>query len=227
MKKVLLCTLVLLMPAVPGFAALNLQTIKIDVLQGDGLTAAYDHSTQTLTWSGGASISLYSSLNGSGDPVATFHNAVNIQGEFTMLTDQSSGPVAKASFAAIDWTISVGGVDLIWGTNKSGESFVEAEQYEEVGPMIFDSGILFGSGVVQVDGSIFDSLGDFAWEDSNGYARLKSQVAGDSSFDSYLTNDYNTLVTTMWLYADETVIPEPATMALLGLGSLLALRKRK
>lgn len=228
MKK--LAIAVALLSAVPCFAGLNIGAIAIDVLQGDGLQAVYNHQTQTLTWSGGATVSLYSSHNGSGDPVAVFNQGIDIQGTFTVLTDESSGDVAKASFAAVNWSVSILNIPVIWGTNQAGEPFVEEEQVETLPFPPFTSsgnGILFGSGVVQVAGTLFDALSpDFVWNDENGLARLKSQVTGDPSFDSYLTQDYNTLVTTMWIYADETVIPEPATLALLGLGSLVVLRKR-
>ncbi len=230
MKKTILGLGIFLLCAAPGFGGLDVGTISIDVLQGDGLTAVYDHTTQTLTWSGGATVSLYSSNNGSGDPIETFHTGINIQGTFTNMTDQSSGDVAKATFAVVNWSVSVLGTQVIWGTQKAGELFVEEEQTSSL-PFppftTYGNGILFGSGVVQVTGSLFDAINpDYAWTDDNGDARLKSQVTGSASFDSYLTQSYNTLVTTMWIYADETVIPEPATMALLGLGSLLALRKR-
>jgi hypothetical protein len=230
MKKTIIGLSILLLCAAPGFGGLDVGTIAIDVLQGDGLTAVYNHTTQTITWSGGATVSLYSSNNGSGDPVATFNTGINIQGTFTNMTDQSSGDVAKASFAVVNWSVSVLGTQVIWGTQKPGELFVEEEQTSSLPFPPFTTsgnGILFGSGVVQVTGSLFGAINpDYAWTDDNGDARLKSQVTGSASFDSYLTQSYNTLVTTMWIYADETVIPEPATMALLGLGSLLALRKR-
>lgn len=230
MKKTIVGAAILVLCAVPSFAGLNVGTVEIDVLQGDGLTAVYDHVSQTITWSGGATVSLYSSNNGSGDPVATFNTGIDIQGTFTDMTDQSSGDVAKASFAVVDWSVTVLGIEVIWGTQKAGELFVEEEQVSSL-PFppftTYGNGILFGSGVVQVTGSVFDQIDpDWVWTDDNGDARLKSQVTGELDFDSYLTDDYDTLVTTMWIYADETVIPEPATMALLGLGSLLALRKR-
>jgi hypothetical protein len=226
MKKVSIGVVVLLFCAIPSFGALDVTSVKIDRLQGDGMTAVYDHTTQTLTWGGGASVALYAGTNATGNPVATFNQGINIHGTFTVLDDDSSGTVAKASFAAIDWGVSVNGNDVIWGTQKAGEFYVEEEQYEDFGGFIFDSGILFGSGVVHVDGDLLSNLGDFAWYDSNGDARLKSQVTGDSSFNSYLDQSYDSLVTTMWLYADESVVPEPATMLLLGLGGLL-LRKRR
>lgn len=73
MKKTIIGLGIFLLCAAPSFGGLDVGTISIDVLEGDGLTAVYDHTTQTLTWSGGATVSLYSSNNGSGDPVATFN----------------------------------------------------------------------------------------------------------------------------------------------------------
>lgn len=209
----------LLLVSVSSFGALTVQCIRVDSIEGDGFTASY--SPQTLTWTGGASVSLYSSSNGSGEPVATFTGVVNILGTFTGLTDMSSGNTAKASFSNIDWSISVLGIPVIWGTEKAGELFIEEEQ--------FNTGILWGSGIVQVTGCAFGTVEDFldyCWDDDNGAARLKSQVIVPKAFNSYLTQSYSTKNTTMWLIADETVIPEPATMVLLGLGSLVALRKR-
>ncbi len=226
MRKVSVGVVILLLCAIPSFGALSVQSVGVDILQGDGLSAVYDHTTSTLTWSGGASVSLYSSTNGSGAPVATFNQGIGINATFTILDDDSANGVAKGSFAAIDWSVTVLSIPVIWGSQAAGEYYVEEEQFYTVGPMVFDTGILFGSGVVHVDGDLLGSLGDYSWTDSNGDARLKSQVTGDASFDSYLDQSYSSLVTTMWLYADETVIPEPATLALLGLGGLLLRRRR-
>lgn len=230
MRKVRVGLAVLLLGVVPSFGQLDVGSVFIDGLQGDGMDAVYDHITQTITWSGGASVSLYSSYNGSGGYIASFDTDISIDAEFTILDDQSSGDLAKGSFAAVDWSVSIFGVPVIWGTNVVGEEYLEEEQTEAL-PFppftVSGNGILAGSGVVQVTGNLFSFLDpDYVWNDDNGVARMKSLVTGEASFDSYLTDDYSSIVTTMWIYADETVIPEPATMVLLGLGSLLVLRKR-
>jgi hypothetical protein len=228
MKKVLSSVVVLAMMCSAASAGINLQSIRIDSLQADGVYAEYDHETSTLTWSGGASVSLYSSNNGSGDPVMVFDEDVTVSSVFTMMTDLSSGGAAKAQFAAIDWSVSINEIQVIWGTHGAGQLFVEEEQYEDVGGFIFDSGILWGSGVVDVVGCAFsDLVPDMCWDDDNGDARLKSLVLVDPDFDSYSTQSYNTFISTIWLFADETVIPEPATMALLALGGLAVLRGKR
>ncbi|HOM61757.1 MAG TPA: PEP-CTERM sorting domain-containing protein [Anaerohalosphaeraceae bacterium] len=227
MKK-LMVTLILLLVAVPCVAGGDVVAIRIDRLQADGVTAVYDHESQTLTWTGGASVSLYTGI---GDPAAVYNQGINIQATFTGLTDESAGGAAKASFAAIEWSVLVEGEKVIWGTQKDGELFVEEEQIAALPFPPFtveDTGILFGSGVVRVVGSNFELLNpDFVWSDTNDDARLKSQISGLDYFDSYLTDDYSTLITTMWLFADETMVPEPATMLMLGLGSMLVLAMRK
>jgi hypothetical protein len=229
MKKVLSSVVVLAMMCSVASAGINLQSIRIDSLQADGVYAVYDHTTSKLTWSGGASVSLYSSNNGTGDPVMVFDEQVSVSSVFTMMTDLSSGGVAKAQFAAIDWSVSINGIQVIWGTHGAGQLFVEEEQYEEVGGLIFDSGILWGSGVVDVAGCAFSELveDDMCWDDDNGDARLKSLVVVDKGFNSYSEHSYNTIISTIWLFADETVIPEPATMALLALGGLAVLRGKR
>jgi len=227
MKK-LMVTLILLLVAVPCVAGSGIVAIRIERLQADGVTAVYDHATQTLTWTGGASVSLYTGI---GEPVGVYDQGIDIQAAFTELTDESAGGAAKASFAAIEWSVWVAGQKVIWGTQKDGELFVEEEQIAALPFPPFtmeDTGILFGSGVVRVVGSNFELLNpDFVWSDENNDARLKSQISGLDYFDSYLTDDYGTLITTMWLFADETIVPEPATMLMLGLGSMLVAAMRK
>jgi len=46
-------------------------------------------------------------------------------------------------------------------------------------------------------------------------------------FQSYDTQNYQSSNMTVTLWADESVVPEPATMCLLGLGGLLIGRRKR
>ncbi len=230
MKKLMVLCAAMCVLAVPCYAGLGVTSILIDNLETNGFTASYDHTTEQITWSGGASISFYN--GGGSSPVLTLSDNINLTATFQGMTDSSSGELAKASFSVVSWNISYDGWNLLSGGQLAGELFTEEE---EGGLFGSDTGTLNGAGVVQVTGGLLMAIdgwlhgsSNYSWLDSlyDG-AKMKSTVLVGDDFDSYETDDYSSVLSTMWLYADETVVPEPATLVLLGLGSLVTLRKRR
>jgi hypothetical protein len=228
MKKLVSLCIVMVVLAVPCFAGLgDVASVSVaSTLQGDGFTAVYDGSK--ITWSGGASITFY---DGTEAPILTLADNINLSATFEDVTDDSSGSVASATFDVINWSVSYNSLVLLSGGNVAGEVYTEEEQSLPYPP--FDgSGTLAGAGIVQVTGGLLTGTwahggGDFGWADSVfDAAKLKSEIIVGPSFDSYATQTYETFNTTMWIYADETIVPEPMTVILLGLGAL-SLRKRR
>ena len=232
--KGLMCLIGVLLISTGGFGMISI----IEIQEAQGYQASYDHTTQTITWSGGASATLYKD-DGSTLPISS----VNVDFSFTQLQDYSDGVWAHGDFSVINWKVELlhqGNNDYagyIEGTQLAANVFDEIEGADNPSPFgapRIKQNELFGLGIVEVTGYDFTYWGNAQWADASGGSAglLSHTILGDPApaadlFGSYLTDDYATSETTMWLYADETLIPEPMTMAILGLGSLLALRRRK
>jgi hypothetical protein len=233
MKKLMLVAAVFSIAA-SSFGIIT--TVQINTIQQQGAVATYDPVLGKLEFRQGASATLYDDL---GNEYAA--NSV-ITANFTGVTDTSAGGWASATFSTVlDWEIQFfdGGVQVGFisgnGNGSTGYTEVEGRTVIESLPwgdeeVQIDADQLFGAGVVSVLEYNLGYFGGAVWEDvDGGLAKMKSHsiltgtpYAGITDYQSA----YETSLTTVWLYADETVIPEPATMVLLGLGGLL-LRKRK
>lgn len=238
MKKTLFVMALLCLLSVSSFGIIT--GVQINVIEGQGAIATYDPVLGKLEFRQGAQATLYDSLGGT--YVAPFSE---ITANFDGMVDSSSGGWAQASFAnVLDWQIQF--YDDALHTNVIGEisgDGVGGTSYDEIEGRVnelawlpgaeprIDADQLFGAGVVNVTQYDLAFAGGGEWEDvSGGLAKLKSHsiLTGTiyEGFGDYDTDEYETSLSTVWLYADETTIPEPATMGLLGLGALL-LRKRK
>lgn len=231
MKK-WMCLIGVLVISASSFGAISV----IQIVEAQGYQASYDHVAQTITWTGGASATLYTDLG-----VTVSLDSVKVTATFSQLSDYSANGWAASDFSVVDWRLDLldlgGGnyAGYIEGTQLGSNVFTEIEGAENPSPFgdpWIKQNELFGAGIVQVTAYDFNHWSGSVWADAGGGAAglVSHNVLGSPDpdlFGSYLTDDYSTSETTVWLYADESAIPEPATMLLLGLGSLLAVRKRK
>ena len=227
MKKLIMLGIVLLFSAQVLYAE-TIEALGIDIAQAMGASSGYDAGTGTITWSGGAAGWMMTD-NG------TFHffdSIVNIDiaAAINGVTDLSSGGVASASFSSALWninlTISGYAIPVASISGHLSSNYVETE---------VDTDMLEGRAVVVVDSATFNDaywtavLGQpITW---NGVGDLAGIIANTAlpdgtNYQSYAqsyTSD-NLIVT---LYADENQVPEPATIAILALGALGMISRRK
>jgi len=228
MRGSILIFVVLLVPAV-----VNATLVKqVQLTQATGGYANYDSGTGTITWSGGGGGWLLTDDYG----YVSFTDS-DITGTFSGVTDTSSGNLASALFASGSWSLQFefGG----WLNPVFTISGHTAGNYAETETGV-DTNKLDGRSIVIVDDAQF-TLGFFEdyfntsgvsmeWEGGIGtYAGLIADVTLPITpdFTNYTTQDYasTNLIVTLW--ADESQVPEPATITLFGAAGLFLLRRKK
>lgn len=225
MKKCNVILVLLLFVAVVSVSQAELIQ-KVQLTSLSGVSASYDHTTGTTSWSQGASGWLMTSEYNT----VSFTN-VSMSGTFSGAVDTSSGGLASAIFNSGTWNMHLEKGELnIDIAGHSVGNYVETEGK-------FQAGHIDGRGIVIVDSATF-SLGDYGWgavqlnwEGGTGsQSGLIADIAlpnGGNDFGSYATDNYNSTNSIISLWADESVVPEPATLCLLGLGGLGLLRRRR
>ena len=214
-------------------ASVSMAVVEVDqiqIIQNIGVTAEYNASTNTTVWTNGASGYLFTS----GGNFKSFTD-VQITGTFSGAVDQSDGGLASAVFTNQGtWSISMnhglGNAVEISGITST--NWVETETG-------VDTDKIDGRAVVEVTSYMFDTgwFGDLwgmpdldlQWEGGlNSLAGLIADITlpNGTGYTSY-NDDYSTTNATITLWADEGVIPEPATLCLLGFGAVGLLRRRK
>jgi hypothetical protein len=191
---------------------------EVTIAQTNGVTAYNAAGTGTLNWTMGASGMVITS----DWDVFLFDNAT-VAATFTGVTDLSSGGVAKATFSSGTWSMDL---------SQSGATVhlaggIQGLYREEELP---EGDALDGRAIVTLtaaDFTGFDPSLDLQWGNSNMLGGIIASVLFTPGYgiQDYQSN-YQSENTTITLLADETAIPEPATMLLLGLGAVL-LRKKK
>lgn len=233
MKKLFIFVLAALISAfftIPVHAQ-YIEGVRIELEQIFGAYADFDSGTETITWSGGVDGWL---LTDGGDfyifsELPDFESSP-VNATFTSMADTSSGGQASARFSSGVWDASI---------IANGETVAYLDGHilnyyneTETGP---NTDKLDGRAIVIVDTATFDNnywepiIGEaINWDGVGEQAGIIADITlpyGTDILD--YSEDYQSDNVIVTLYADESVIPEPATIVLLTIGGGLLSRKRR
>jgi hypothetical protein len=199
------------------------QLTKIEIVFAMGLTSDFDadggsgsNGLQTLQSTNGAYVytdDIYA-------PPISFSTS-DILATFEDTTDTSSGGVASAEFGSgvLQLQLFDSGDNVVMDMSATVDWYDELETADNA---VDGRGILT-LGSVTLGGEL---LGH-EWASTNGKSGLLTSIvnAQPQPLTSYLT-DWSSNNVMLMLYADSSVIPEPATIMLLGLGAVVLARRR-
>jgi len=230
MRAIFVLLVPLVLVASTAADIVTIEEIDLEVHQIDNISvnSDYDASTGELTWSQGGIATLYH------DQGSDIYRVV-VGAVWGGVTDLSADGHAAASFATGSFDITLYAMSDPGKTNPlgnmSGElfpgwSYLEGETNEETGEGTISH--LYGAAPMRL--TVWDVNG-YDWSenlgDMGGITASTSNLFNTwADIDDYQSDWWsdNTIVT---LLADETGIPEPATIALLGLGALAVIRKKR
>ena len=207
------------------------QFTKIELIYEMGMTSSFD----TDGGGGGGALQHLGSSNGAwvfddtGGPATQF-TSTNVVFDFETLTDISTGDgKAKGQFRSGNWTVEMfdAGSNVVLGLYGIADWYDESEN---------KTNKVDGRGIITVNDSL-TVIDETFWGSGHTWASAPGNKSGVISIISNATQDGGDLEdyatnwssnnVTMLIYADSSNIPEPATLCLLGLGSLLLRRKRR
>ena len=203
---------------------------RIEVVLGFGLVSDYDATapgTQALQSTNGA----YVFFSEPSTP-SIYFNHTNIWGNFTNVTDNSSGGLASASFASGTWQIQLYNPnnysELVFNIAGTVDWYREDESAEA-------ENTVNGVGKVTIN---YSSLyvnplfwGAATWGAQDGKSAVTTTITsaqqGSYGLVDYQT-DWSSDNVTMVVYADSSyAVPEPATISLIAMGGLLFIRRKR
>jgi hypothetical protein len=200
---------------------------KVGLAQALGCAADFDAGINTLIWSGGGGgwimLDDWTTIN--------FDDA-GVTATFTVLQDTSSGGQAEANFSISAWSVTLqdGGADRL---TVSGTLYGSNKYYEEETEV--NSDFLKGKAIVKVTSLWYDAnwflnekgISDLGWEGDDVAGVLADITLPQGTNIIDYQSDYASTNVIITVVADESLVPEPATICLLGLGAMVLIRKRR
>ncbi len=225
MKRLLVIALIALLVSTTASAAIT----KIQLLVGTGLASSFVNSTGIQTISGtngGAYI-----FTDEGGATPSFFGFTYMSTTFTGCDDLSSGGIAAADFDGGSWTATIydpcdTSNNILFSISGTVDWY---EEEEKTSNGVEGRGIITITGTTVGDYWTRDNRGGAAWDSSNGKSGITTTITGasqDGDLKDYAT-DWSSNNVILFIHADSSAIPEPATLGLLGLGALAFRRKRK
>ncbi len=228
MKRSLWILVVLAMALVCVSVARAGTVQAVQIATTGGTSASYNSTTEVLTWTGGASGYIMTD-----DFTFVPFGEAEVSATFSFMTDNSSGGVASASFNSGTWSMDFS-IDEVLVVELAGTILGNYNETED------NTDHLNGRSLVTITRADFNE----ALLISEGFLPAGSTVVWDGgigSISGLIANialpvgtgivdygsDYGTDNVTITLYEDEGIVPEPATLCLLGFGAVGLLRRRK
>lgn len=194
---------------------------KIEVLINTGMFSDYVAGAGTQTLAGTNGVYVYSD-GAFSHSFAAADTSIGIS--FGDITDNSSGGVASADFDSGNWSVALSDAGSVV-LSMSGT----VDWYEELetAPNAVD-----GRGVVSLSSIYVDPVfwgTGASWGSTNGKSGVQTEISNATQtggLTDYQT-DWSSTNVRLIVWADSNAIPEPATIAIMALGSLALLRRRR
>lgn len=216
-------------------ADLMINQIEVKGAVGFGVEADYLVGPKTLAWSAGTAATVYTSAGN-----FTFDD-ITVDVVFGSGVDLSGGTIASARFTSVDSALSPGSWYMRLNNNSLGMSI------EITGGLVISEGgcpwggyyeyedlpgtnHLLGRAWLSIDPSTDVVCNGFSmpvvW-DTNIYSGIRASTTLANNIDDYQSDwDSDNVILTI-VTNEQAIVPEPATLGLLGLGGGLLFWRRK